>query len=482
MIRHRRTLLALAASLALLMLAGCVFPGAGVNVSFTSPAAGARIYSASHPASISVTGTVTGGTPDSFSFTRNGRAVTSVTLTGSTFSGTVTLDDGANALVTTATAAGFTYEATRDVYYPYLALTNGQAADLVMGQPSMTSATPGTTVQRMDGPVGAAASVGGHVYIPDTANNRVVGYTTMPAASNSPFDYVLGHADFLTKTAAPIGPSALKTPGAVAGSAGNLVVADTGNSRVLIWNGAPTINNAPAAIAVGQPGPYNTPVTTCDPSHLNRPGAAIVAGGKLIVADTSNNRVLVWNSVPSTSGAPADLVLGQADATHCNPNRGATAAANTLSSPSDVWSDGTRLVVADTGNNRVLIWDAFPTASNKAASYVIGQAGMTGSSALSADNSTGTVKTGLNAPGGVASNGNQLFIADTGYNRVVEFDAIPSSNGARANHVLGQTALSGTAPGLSASTLSSPQGVRVFDGFVIVADTGNSRELRYSAP
>ena len=30
-----------------------------------------------------------------------------------------------------------------------------------------------------------------------------------------------------------------------------------------------------------------------------------------MVADTDNNRVLIWNSIPTTNGANADLVLGQ---------------------------------------------------------------------------------------------------------------------------------------------------------------------------
>ena len=40
---------------------------------------------------------------------------------------------------------------------------------------------------------------------------------------------------------------------------------------------------------------------------------ATVSGGRLYVADKSNNRVLVWNSFPTVDFQPADHVLGQPD-------------------------------------------------------------------------------------------------------------------------------------------------------------------------
>ena len=62
------------------------------------------------------------------------------------------------------------------------------------------------------------------------------------------------------------------------------------------------------------------------------------------------------------------MVLGQNSFTNCIANDddqdGAddgVPTARTLASPTGVWSDGTRLVVADKSNNRVLIWNSFPT-------------------------------------------------------------------------------------------------------------------------
>src|SRR5690606_38175173 len=47
--------------------------------------------------------------------------------------------------------------------------------------------------------------------------------------------------------------------------------------------------------------------------------------------------------------------------------------ASTLSSPRGLDSDGTRLLVADTLNNRVLAWTAFPTRLGQPADAVLGQ-------------------------------------------------------------------------------------------------------------
>ena len=54
--------------------------------------------------------------------------------------------------------------------------------------------------------------------------------------------------------------------------------------------------------------------------------------------------VLIWNDADNLmNGQPADLVLGQADFFSYAPNRGGAPAANTLSNPLGVFSDGISL-------------------------------------------------------------------------------------------------------------------------------------------
>ncbi len=99
------------------------------------------------------------------------------------------------------------------------------------------------------------------------------------------------------------------------------------------------------------------------------------AGGRWIEA---NNRVLIWNNIPTSNGTPADVVIGQADFTSSDNPEPPTA--QSFNQPGDVASDGTSLFVEDSSNNRILVFSPFPTSSNLAASVVLGQADFTHSS------------------------------------------------------------------------------------------------------
>lgn len=76
-------------------------------------------------------------------------------------------------------------------------------------------------------------------------------------------------------------------------------------------------------------------------------------GTQIAVADNAANRVLVWNSFPATNGAPADVVLGQADFTS---SAAATTAAG-MRSPGGVLLHGDMLIVGDHANNRYLVFE-----------------------------------------------------------------------------------------------------------------------------
>ena len=76
----------------------------------------------------------------------------------------------------------------------------------------------------------------------------------------------------------------------------------------------------------------------------------------MIVADAWNHRVLIWHSIPTVYGQPADAVVGQENFTNTQPNRagiGADPGADTLYWPYEVWSQNNCLWIADTGNRRV---------------------------------------------------------------------------------------------------------------------------------
>lgn len=97
----------------------------------------------------------------------------------------------------------------------------------------------------------------------------------------------------------------------------------------------------------------------------------------LVVTDSGNNRILIYDA-PFSTDESASVVLGQPDFTQGFPNQGngIAASANTLAGPSGLATDAAGdLYVADAGNCRVLEFSP-PFTTNMDASMVIGQAQM----------------------------------------------------------------------------------------------------------
>ena len=211
----------------------------------------------------------------------------------------------------------------------------------------------------------------------------------------------------------------------------------------------------PAALVLGQPN-----LNTTSGAGTTQTGMAIPYGiavdptsGKIFVADYYHHRVLRFPALASlTNGVAAEAVLGQADFTHGNPNRGGGAAANTLNFPVGITVDHAgRLWVADMGNNRVLRYDNASTKSNGAdADSVLGQPGFNSSS-------TATSQSRMNFPTGVFADGSRLWVADTENNRVLRFEeAAAKPNGANADGVLGQADFDTNTHTLSSSGIWGP--------------------------
>ena len=78
---------------------------------------------------------------------------------------------------------------------------------------------------------------------------------------------------------------------------------------------------------------------------------------RLAVADTANNRVLLWDILPETDASPADHVLGQPTFSANGENRWDAVGPDTLCWPYGLCLADRRLAIADSGNNRVVIWE-----------------------------------------------------------------------------------------------------------------------------
>ncbi len=277
--------------------------------------------------------------------------------------------------------------------------STGQAARLVLGQTNFTKGDFGASNTLLGSPSGLAF-VNGTLWVVDANrlsaqpnNHRVLGFTdtaSYPTALQDPTiegsfcgvcrgtaSVVLGQPDF-TSAVNTLTARGMRTPNGVASDGKILVVADTDNNRVLIWKTIPTTNGQPADVVVGQKdfthGGTSVPPT---PTSMRGPEGVWLANGKLFVADSQDNRILIYNQVPTSNGAAADIVVGQPNLTSfVQPDltlNTSTPAANNMQTPVSVTTDGQRMYVADLGQNRILIWNTIPTSNGAPADIALGQ-------------------------------------------------------------------------------------------------------------
>ncbi|HEU0123815.1 MAG TPA: hypothetical protein VFQ91_25005 [Bryobacteraceae bacterium] len=358
---------------------------------------------------------------------------------------------------------------------------SGQAARLLIGQKTFTASDPIPGVTTLGG-VGGLAIANNMLFVSDSnrvssspLNHRVLIYRNLdqitlpvnapipqnssrcPACRGIP-DNVIGQTDFV-KNELPDTPSAasLRNPTGVATDGTRVAVADTNNNRVLIWNSVPTSNRQAADIVLGQPDFTTVAAQRGAPGQRMRgPQGVWIQGNQLFVADTNHNRVLIWNSFPTSNYQAADVVIGQPDFNsdaELDPSRiSLEAKDNNLVNPVSVTSDGQRLIVSDLGQNRVLVWNSIPTSNGKAADLVLGQKDFAGnlsnnSSKLCPSSGIGDDGTPvypfacmatMDFPRYALSDGTRLFIADGGNDRVLVYNTFPTENGQAADVVLGQ--------------------------------------------
>ena len=303
-------------------------------------------------------------------------------------------------------------------------LRDGQAADVVLGQPDFLSEGPnagGRSLERgLYMPTGVMV-VGGRLYVADSWNHRVVWWEQIPERSFTPPDGVIGQPDLrsnaVNRNCQPSATS-LYWPYGIGWVNDTFYIADTGNRRVLGWNHLPS-SEQPASLVLGQP--------TLQDNRENRGGAPAadsfrwphaIAGGStlLLLADGGNHRVLGW-SPPPLRDQPASLVLGQPDFLCTDEFPYVASGAQRLRFPYGVSGDERLLAVADTANNRILLWRDLPASGAfLAASAVLGQEDFTGFG----ENRWQAVRHDTFCwPYGIHLHRHWLAVADSGNNRVM---------------------------------------------------------------
>jgi DNA-binding beta-propeller fold protein YncE len=300
-------------------------------------------------------------------------------------------------------------------YSSTAALTNGAAAEAVLGQPNFTITAATVSQSRFSKVYSICCDDSGRLWVLD--DRRVLRFDAASTLANGAnANGVLGQANFAAMVE-NTGQSGLGTPDSLFLSVTDaLWVSSPDLNRVSRFaNAAAKANGANADNVLGQVDFVAVaPATTR--SGLSSPrGLAVDLAGNLYVADSGNHRVLVFkNADLGANGRNADTVLGQVLDTD------ATAAAGTLGmdTPTDVTlnSLGT-LFVGDQGNDRILL---FQNAANKgdggAADRVLGQPGLESQSPLSLP------RTFALAEGLWADGEKRLWVADTGNARVLRFE------------------------------------------------------------
>ena len=194
------------------------------------------------------------------------------------------------------------------------------------------------------------------------------------------------------------GANKLNHPVSISANYGKLAVTDRFNNRVLIWNTIPS-SNTPPDLVLGQAN-FTTHNSGTGLNNMDFPGQVIITpDGKVLVADSDNNRVLVWTSFPASSGQSADYALPITNYVNFGD-----------SWPWGVWSDGTKVVVTATVAKAVLFWNSFPGPS-------------TSPDVVLTSSQVGT-------PRSILSDGNYVMLGDENAN-----GPCIGSNGTRSTHV-----------------------------------------------
>jgi uncharacterized protein (TIGR03437 family) len=203
-------------------------------------------------------------------------------------------------------------------------LKPGARADLVIGQPDMQTALVNypandatkPTSSSLYRPIGVTVDPQGNLYVADSLNSRVLRFPAPFSYSGptpEPADLVLGQQNFTSKIPDATSSTMLVPYGVAFSGTKGLVVSDQADNRVLYFaatNGtfaAGTDNGKAATYVFGQQS-FNSIGTGTDLTSMNNPhGISCDSSGFVYVADTNNNRVLIFNDPnnPSTRSGEA---------------------------------------------------------------------------------------------------------------------------------------------------------------------------------
>ncbi|MBK8915873.1 MAG: NHL repeat-containing protein [Phycisphaerales bacterium] len=319
--------------------------------------------------------------------------------------------------------------------------TNGAAADHVIGQPDFLTTTPGTSASSLSYPQGLHIDGNGALWVADAFNHRVLRFPDPTAPEGAAADLVIGQPN-LTSGVPNIGGSfngldgaranSILFPGRVRVAGGRLYVSDSGNSRVLAYD-LPASHQPVADTVFGQYGSFICRAKNNDgacssefaPPHgenlYNPIGLDADRAGRVYVADWNNHRVLRFDPPHAASPVPA-AVFGQSGTTAAEPD-GPGVAEGGLHLPIDLHLTATAdLLVCDAANHRVLLFRG--PLYGAAPDGVLGQLDDLSGQSVNHGLPPGSVDAdGLAGPTGITTDAlGNVYVVDTDNNRVLRFD------------------------------------------------------------
>jgi streptogramin lyase len=137
----------------------------------------------------------------------------------------------------------------RVLIYP-APITTGESATVVIGQPNFSSTVQAATSTGFNFPSSAIGDPQGNLWASDWGNNRVLQFKP-PFANGMSAGLVLGQVTFTTSAVDQMPNSIAEPRGLAFDAAGNLWVADSGNSRVMEFT-PPFTDGMSASLIMGK--------------------------------------------------------------------------------------------------------------------------------------------------------------------------------------------------------------------------------------
>ena len=362
------------------------------------------------------------------------------------------------ACVAFAVAAG-----TTALLRAHLTPSTGPAIETIAGTGAPASSADGASAlsSSLDHPVAVAIDPSGALlFIDGNRVRRVTGQGTIVTIAGAADAGYAGDGGVATS-------ARLHSPRALAvQSDGSIFIADTLNSRIRRVDPQGIITTVAGS---GQPGFSGDDGQAVDASLNSPAGVAVGIGGRILIADSGNNRIREIN----TAGV-ITTVAGTGDAGYLGDGGPATSAA--LDSPQGIVVDAEdSLFIADTLNDRIRRVDVDGLITTVAGDGVSGFAG---------DGQPATEAAIHLATGPATSAGEaiavdaalDLFIADALNNRIRKVDVHGIISTVAGD---GEAGYSGDQGAATAARLGRPLGVAVGpDGAIYIADTDSNRIRR----